>query len=413
MKRAEQPHRTRQTQQPERPPLTGQGDQAGETARWSALVGRWHSRRATVQDGVLAGGVTVLAFVPQLADAGVVLGSMPERALDAPGVLLTVAQSLPLLLRRSRPLLCLALVTAAFAVHQALGYPPTVAGYGLYLALYSLGAHQVRFRLVGAAAFAVVYAALSAVLAALGSPEGPWDFAAFSLFLLGFAGAGAWIRVWRTGEAARRRYEARLAVSRERARIARELHDVVTHHVTAMVVQAEATQYLLDHPERVTEGLGTVSDTGRRALTELRHLLDVLDASDSPPAPGTPAVGLLDDLIDETRRAGQDVRMTQEGERGPMDGGVELAVYRIAQEGLTNARKHAPGRPSEILVRYSTDTVGIEVRTAGPEVGATTPGRGLTGLKERVGLLGGELRAGGREGGGFTVEACIPVRGAA
>jgi signal transduction histidine kinase len=305
-------------------------------------------------------------------------------------------------------------VTTAFGVYQAIGYPPTVAGVGLYVALYSVGAHQERFRLGVALAFVTAYASLSIVLAALGSPENFLGFLTYLLVLLTCAGAGAWIRGRRAEEAERNRERSRMAITRERARIARELHDVVTHHVTAMVVQADAAQFLLAQPDRVVSGLGAVSDTGRRALTELRHLLDVLDASeDDATGDRTPAVGRLVDLVEETRRAGLVVDMTQEGERVALDGGVELAVYRVVQEGLTNAVKHARNCPTSVLIRYGSDRVEVEVSTLGPVYPETAPGRGLTGLRERVGLLGGELRAGARAGGGFTVAARIPARGAA
>lgn len=381
--------------------------------RQPTLVKRWQSRSALVQDGVLAVLLTALAFIPPFGGAGVDLGGLPEIRLDALGVVLALGQSLPLVLRRRQPPLCLAVVTVMFAAHQMLGYPTTVAGIGLYVALYSLGTCRSRFRTAAAVAFTVAYAALSTALAALGSPESPVGFVTFFMVLTAFWGAGTWIRTWRTGEAERRRYEATMAVSRERARIARELHDVVTHHVTAMVVQADAAQYLLGDPDQLASGLGSVSGTGRRALTELRHLLDVLDASeDAVGAERTPAVGLIDDLVEQTRRAGQTVEMTQEGEGRAMGDGVELAVYRVVQEGLTNAVKHARSCPTTVRIRYGTDLIDVEVVTVGPEIAETVPGRGLTGLRERVGLLGGDLRAGGRPGGGFLVEARIPLRGA-
>lgn len=378
------------------------------------LIAWWQARRLVIQDGVPALILTLLAFVPQFEGAGVVLGGLPERQLDAWGVALMVTQSLALVSRRGQPLLCLLIVTTAFGVYQAIGYPPTVAGVGLYVALYSVGAHQDRFRLGAASAFTAAYAGLSVVLAVLGSPEDFLGFLTYFLVLLAFAGAGAWVRGRRAEEAERNRDRALAAITRERARIARELHDVVTHHVTAMVVQADAAQFLMAQPDRVVSGLGAVSDTGRRALTELRHLLDVLDASEDDAAGGrTPVVGRLVDLVEETRRAGLVVDMTEEGQCVALEDGVELAVYRVVQEGLTNAVKHARDCPTSVLIRYGLDRIDIEVSTLGPVLSETVPGRGLTGLRERVGLLGGELRAGARAGGGFTVAARIPARGAA
>src|SRR5262249_55022754 len=154
---------------------------------------------------------------------------------------------------------------------------------------------------------------------------------------------GTWMRARARQEAERRRDAASSAIAQERARIARELHDVVTHHVTAMVVQADAAQFVVaDAPERAVSGLAAISDTGRRTLAELRYFLGVLDPV--PEVERAPAVGRLGDLVEQTRSAGQPVELSEEGERQPMTHGAELAAYRVVQEALTNALKHAPGR---------------------------------------------------------------------
>jgi signal transduction histidine kinase len=238
------------------------------------------------------------------------------------------------------------------------------------------------------------------------------DFLTFYLILAACWGAGAWMRAWRAGEAQRSRLAADQAITEERARIARELHDVVTHHVTAMVVQADAAGYLVSSPERLTEGLTAISATGRRALAELRYLLGVLDAppSASPPdaALRAPALGDLADLAAQTRRGGQPVELTQDGEPPPMAAATQLAAYRVVQEALTNAVKHAPGQRTVVRIRYG-DAIDIEAVTDGPPGPPGPPGRGLTGLGERVRSCGGELRAGARPEGGFSVAARIPL----
>jgi signal transduction histidine kinase len=242
---------------------------------------------------VLAAGLTVLAFVPLLSAVTAEIGDLPERRADVLGVAPTLTQCVPLAIRTRWPAACLAVVGTGFAVHQAMSYPATFGSIGLYLALYAAGAHQQRFRRVLAAVAAAGYAVLALVLHSLGSPNRVRDFVLFFLVLVVIWMAGSGMRRWRAEEAERRRLGAEMAIADERARIARELHDVVTHHVTAMVVQADAAQFLLGSaPERAADGLIAISGTGRRALTELRHLLGVLEATgESAASPRTPTLG--------------------------------------------------------------------------------------------------------------------------
>ncbi|MFJ3927492.1 sensor histidine kinase [Streptomyces sp. NPDC090022] len=251
----------------------------------------WEGRAAPVKDCALAVVLTLLAFVPTLSNLGAQIGDLQVRHAGAVSVGLTLAQTLPLAVRRRYPAVCLVVVGAAFAVHQALGSPTTFASVGLYLALYAAGAYQVRSRRALAAVASVGYAVLAVVLHDLGSPQGLADYLAFYASLVVVWLAGSVVRRWRAEEAERRRLAAEMAQAAERARIARELHDVVTHHVTAMVVQADAAQFLIGSaPERAEEGLAAVSSTGRRALTELRYLLGVLEATgETAPADPAPA----------------------------------------------------------------------------------------------------------------------------
>ncbi|MDN3270872.1 sensor histidine kinase [Streptomyces sp. MA15] len=395
-------------------------------APWSlpllrAPLDRWRERDALLKDGVLALTLTLLSFVPTLSAVGAQIGDLPERPADALGVGLVLAQTLPLAVRRRWPAAALAVVAGAFAAHQALGFATTFASMGLYLALYSAGAHQVRFRRGLAAVASAGYAALAVVLDRLGSPQSLPDYLAFWLVLAAVRTVGSTVRGRRTEEAERRRLAAEAAAAAERARIARELHDVVTHHVTAMVVQADAAQFLLTSaPDRAGESLTAVSDTGRRALTELRYLLGVLEATgesasaDLARADRAPAPGRVGDLVEQARRSGQPVEFGEEGERRPRSVDVELAAYRVVQEALTNAMKYAAGRPTRVLLRHGDQHIGIQVTTDGPVAGPVTRapgpagGRGLAGLRARVRMLDGELEAGPRPEGGFEVRATIP-----
>lgn len=369
----------------------------------------WRGRGPAVRDGVLAVAFAVLAFMPGVAHEGIILAYDNHRDLDPLGLLLVFAQCLPLVVRRRRPAWCLAIIGAAFALHEVLGYPATFASEGLIVALYSAGAHQERARRTLAVAGTIAYGLLVVVLRVRGSPERPVEFFTFYLLLAGCCTVGVWMRARVRQEVERRRRAADAAITAERARIARELHDVVTHHVTAMVIQADAAGLVIaDDPGRAAGGLASIRDTGRRTLRELRYLLGVLDSV--PDAERAPAVARLSDLVESARSAGQPVELTEEGERRPMTSGAELAAYRVVQESLTNALKHAAGQRTVVRVRYGTD-VDIEVSTDGPAAAASPDGRGLTGLRERVGVVGGELRAGGRTGGGFVVRARIPARG--
>ncbi|MEU3981006.1 histidine kinase [Streptomyces sp. NPDC026672] len=382
-----------------------------------APLDRWRERTAPVQDGILTAALTVLAFVPALSTIGAQIGDLNTRQDDAVGIALALAQTLPLVLRRRRPDVCLAVVGAAFAVHQSLGCPTTFASTGLYAALYAAGAHQPSRRRPLAAAATAGYAVLAAVLHHLGSPQRPVDYLAFCASLVVCWLAGTAVRRWRAEEAERRWLAAEVATAAERARIARELHDVVTHHVTAMVVQADAAQFLLTTaPDRAGESLTAVSGTGRRALTELRQLLGVLEATGDAAAARAdrgPALGRIGDLVEQARLSGQPVEFTEEGERRPQPVDVELAAYRVVQEALTNALKYATGRPTGVLVRHGATRVEIRVTTEGPAMPhrpGLSGGRGLGGLRERLRMLDGELDAGPRPDGGFGVHARIPVQ---
>ncbi|MEV5321797.1 histidine kinase [Streptomyces sp. NPDC052687] len=391
-----------------------------------APLERWQKQDAFLKDGVLALLLALSAFVPTLSTIGGQIGDLPERPASALSVALILAQTLPLAARRRWPAGCLAVVAGAFAAYQALGFATTLASWGLYLALYSAGAHQVRFRRHLAGVVSAGYGVLALALDRLGSPQTIADYLAFYLTVAAFYLVGSTVRTRRAGEAQRRRLAAEVAAAAERARIAGELHDVVTHHVTAMVVQADAAQFLLTTaPDKAREGLAAVSDIGRRALTELRHLLGVLEATgrsasaDPARADRAPTLGRLADLVEQARRSGQPVEFDEQGERQAQPVDVELAAYRVVQEALTNAMKHAPGRPTHVLVRYGAQHIDIKVTTDGPTaLPPATParephpagGRGLAGLRARARTVDGELKAGPRPDGGFEVHATLPSK---
>ena len=209
-----------------------------------------------------------------------------------------------------------------------------------------------------------------------------------------------------------REAEARAAVAEERARIARELHDIVGHSVSVMTVQASAVRRLLrEDQEREREALITVEETGRAALAEMRRLVGVLRRPEEAPALAPqPSLEHVDKLVAQTREAGLPTRLTVEGDASPLPAGIDLTAYRLVQEGLTNALKHARATHAEVHVRYANGSVELVVRDDGNGDGTGEGGgHGLVGMRERVAVIGGELVAGPRQNGGYELRARLPI----
>jgi len=198
----------------------------------------------------------------------------------------------------------------------------------------------------------------------------------------------------------------------ERARIARELHDVVAHHVSKIAVQAESARLTTPEiSEQEGERFGDIAETARDALGEMRRLLGVLreDAGSGAEREPQPGLAQLQELLDDTRRLGTTVRYGLSGRVAPLSPGVDLAAYRIVQEALTNVRRHAPNASVEVDLRYEPKLVRIRVQDDGPGPGAEADGHGLQGMRERAAMVGGALRAEPADGGGFVVEAELPI----
>jgi signal transduction histidine kinase len=203
-------------------------------------------------------------------------------------------------------------------------------------------------------------------------------------------------------------------VAEERARISRELHDVVAHHVSVIAVQAgAASEEATTDPAR--EALGLIQQTSRQVLAELRSMLEVLSSDEAGLglAP-QPSLGEVDRLVDQSRTAGLPVELVIAGERRELPAIVDLAAYRIVQEALTNIRTHAGPAHARVELRYTDDALALEVTDDGHAAGQAGNGgggRGLVGMRERVALVGGRLEAGPRPGGGFRVAAVLPLDG--
>jgi signal transduction histidine kinase len=206
---------------------------------------------------------------------------------------------------------------------------------------------------------------------------------------------------------------AREAVLEERARIARELHDVIAHHVSMMVVQAGAERRVLGQEQEPTRDvLSLIENIGRDALTEMRRLVGMLRSEDGDALTPQPGIDDVPSLVAQMREAGLPVQLHIEGPRSGLPVGIDLSAYRIVQEGLTNALKHAGSTPVSVNLRYGPDTLEIEISDSGGDAAPELPGggQGLIGIKERVAMYGGAFDAGRRAEGGFAIRVLLPVR---
>lgn len=344
---------------------------------------------------------------------------------DAPILTLTLAALcvLPVAWRRRFPLAAYASVMTLTAVFHALydtGISPDGTAVFTFAAVILTAFSAVQYSPYRNAALVVVGCG-TALLAALYETNVPAIEPSYVPFFVVLAVALAinalhgWKQRLRSAEAAHRS-DAAQALRDERARIARELHDVVTHHVSVMVIQAGAARVALDgEPDHARAMLRGIETSGKEAMTELRDMVGLLtDDEDSDDVDLSPQPGLaqLDALVTGVRAAGVDVQVTREGEAVPVPAGIDLAVYRVAQEALTNTMKHAAGARARVTLRYSPSEIHIEVIDSGGSRRTSADagsGRGLMGLSERLAVYDGILDAGPQPGGGFAVRATIPL----
>jgi signal transduction histidine kinase len=342
-------------------------------------------------------------------------------------VCLALGCTIPLAWRARNPIATVAVITAAGGLLVAVAAPhqaPFTVFVGSVLASYSIGAHtNGARRWLGLGVMVAIGVPFMLAASSRGMPTE--NTLAPLAWLTGAWAVGVIIRGrrLRTAElelltaelAAQRDLQAAAAVAVERARIARELHDVVAHNVSMMVVQAGAAERVLagEQPD-VRRALAAIAGTGRETVNEMRLLLGVLRSEEGASRSPQPGLNDIEQLIGNVRRAGLHVDLRIEGDRSPLSAGVDLSAYRIVQEALTNVVKHAGTATVEVTVRYATDAVQVEVCDDGqPRPPATAGGNGLIGMQERVAMLGGEFRAGTGQEGGFAVFARLPLAGPA
>jgi signal transduction histidine kinase len=373
-------------------------------------------------DALLASALAVAA----LADA--LLGAHHGSGWYGPGwarVVLALAATVPLAWRARRPLAVFALVFAAATGSVLLAgshqgpFEPFVA---IVVAAYSVGAHtDSRRSRLGLALVVVPGLALAPLEVHHGQANG--DVFPAVVWLAGFWLIGRVIRSWRNRAVAlerlnreldaQRGLQAEAAVAVERGRIARELHDVIGHNVSMMVVQAGAAARVLEGDQpNVSNALAAIERTGRQTVDEMRRLIGVVRSDDGLALSPQPTLRDLEQLVANIRAAGLHVDLAVEGTPVALPAGVDLSAYRIVQEALTNTLKHAGPARATVVVRYERAAVEVEVRDDGSGAGAEGgTGNGLIGMRERVALWGGELEAGRRKDGGFAVRARLPVGG--
>ncbi|WP_329300993.1 sensor histidine kinase [Streptomyces sp. NBC_00659] len=350
---------------------------------------------------------------------------------------IAVVLSAVVALRRRMPEKMLVLAVAAGLAQLVLDVPSAPEDFAMLVIIYTVAADGARW----ASRLALIGGLCAGTLAQLRWPteaSGPGGVFIAIFQTVPFALAwvlGDSIRTRRAylaqleERAARlekeREAQSKVAVAAERARIARELHDVVAHNVSVMVVQADGAAYVMDTaPDQARKALETISGTGRQALAEMRRLLGVLRTGEHQEGGEyvpQPDVEQLDDLIEQCRTSGLPVDFKVEGTPRPLPSGVELTAYRIVQEALTNTRKHGgPNAGASVRLVYFDDGLGLLVEDDGKgaphelyeEGGADGQGHGLIGMRERVGMVGGTLDAGPRPGGGFRISALLPLKAA-
>ncbi|AOR36447.1 two-component sensor histidine kinase [Streptomyces fodineus] len=382
--------------------------------------------RPRLTDSLWVGGLT-------LVDMATVLDRTPRSA--GWGVALWGAQTLPLLWRRARPRTVLVAMTALYVLFQALGpIPEKVPGpFLLMLGVYAVARHAPASASVPLTLFGLATTAVTDVLTGHWEPPRPGSLEPINVTTFVFFFALAWLlgygrrRIDADAErlrdlnrrlAAEQELNARQAVLTERARIARDLHDVVAHHVSAIALQARAAEDVLTSrppdPGEAAHGVGLIARTADTALTEMRRLLGLLSFGEQGLAP-EPSLDHLDRLVDVATSAGCRVTCVFETREGnALPAGLQVSAYRIVQEALTNAVKHAGPVGVRIAVRGDATRLVIEVENDPPAPGhrpVPGAGRGLVGMRERVGAFDGELLAGPRADGGWRLRAVLSARG--
>ncbi|MDQ0697834.1 MULTISPECIES: sensor histidine kinase [Streptomyces] len=376
-------------------------------------------------------------FLLGLSGVSMVSGTYDAGREEIVAVPVMLGLSTVVALRRRAPEKMLLLAILVGVVQLVFDVRPGIGNFAMLVITYTVATVGERW----ASRLALVCSLSAAALSQLrweAEPGGSWPQVIFVTIIMTVPFVLAWVlgdslRTRRAyfdqleERAARlereREAQSKVAVAAERARIARELHDVVAHNVSVMVVQADGAAYVMDAaPDQAKQALETISSTGRQALAEMRRLLGVLRTGDAPESGEyvpQPDVEQIEDLVAQVRQTGLTVDFKVEGTPRPLPSGVELTAYRVVQEALTNTRKHGgPDAGASVRLVYFDDGLGLLIEDDGrgaahelyEDGGADGAGHGMIGMRERIGMVGGTLDAGPRPGGGFRISALLPLK---
>jgi signal transduction histidine kinase len=366
--------------------------------------------------GLLLAVVSLVAYLPMVDSS--------RRAPDGWAIALILLMTLPIAYRRIAPDFVIVTTGTATVTYYALGYPDTLASIGTLIALYSVAAHGNRKIAVEALIGTAIGLSISVLMTDLGDLTLQVLVSNYIVF------GTAWVigdnirtrRAYTLELEARaerlereRETQSREAIIDERRRIAREMHDVVAHSVSVMVVQAGAARRILDSkPSQARDALASIETTGRQALAEMRRLTGVLRREEDVDKTPQPGLGYLEKLIEQTREAGLPVEVTVKGNPYELPQGADLSAFRIVQEALTNSLKHAGPSHATVCITYSSSKIELRVTDDGHGAAhrlsnGSDGGHGLVGMRERVAMFGGELKTGPLPGGGYEVRATLPL----
>jgi len=396
----------------------------------AAQVKTWCRAHPLAVDAALAVAVVAVAL-PGLWWGPNVDGVVP-REPDFLAVVLVLASSLPLVWRRRAPVAVFTCTAPPSVALSALDYTSSAGGLSVLIMVYTV-ATRCRRR-TALASLAASQVAFAVVIVTDAYPDDGFSVLVTACVFVGSHIVGRNVAIRRAYTAGleeralrleqAREADTRAALAEERGRIARELHDVVAHHVSVMTVQAAAASRTVERdPLQAREAMAAVEAIGRAALTEMRSIVGVLRDDSGPTGPGEllpqPGLADLDALIEQLAEAGQVVELERRGRVRPLPAGLDLAAFRVLQEALTNVFKHAGPTPAQVCLEYGQRELVVRVLDSGRGAAAGTPsepddgamGHGLLGMRERVGLYHGQFSAGPRAGGGWQMEARLPLEG--
>jgi signal transduction histidine kinase len=379
-------------------------------------------------DPLLIDGIATLVVFAVLAQQLITKHPLPgQHPTTVLTWLLGVVSIAPILTHRRFPRTSVAVCLGAVAIY-ATGHYVAYPGFAIFVLTFDMALHSEE-------QVSVPTLFASAVVLGVAVDLQPAKVAVLATYLASEICVGlAWLAGWtlrrRRAQWAElharaerlereREEEARRAVTEERLRIARELHDVIAHSMSVIAVQSAVGNHVIDsQPAEARQALAAIEATSRSALTEMRRLLGVLRQEGEPRGSLTPAPGLADlaTLVSQVQDAGLKVWINVDGQRGPVPPGIDLSAYRIVQEALTNVIKHSGSSSANVTISYRPDSVTVEVTDPGAEAPAarvpaqrTGSGHGIIGIRERVAVFGGEFTAGPGPDGGFRVRACFPI----